>query len=176
VTGVAGIVGSTGATAATFGTAYGYFTYSGATAVGASGPIPFSTTVINSGVTNSGGTITVPNTGIYQVTVGITSDVTGPSAISTFALYLNNALFLGNGYISPSLYYAGTRLATQVLSDPGYRKYRVGMVSLSMTLALSAGDQLNIVNVSSGLRTLYPSAGFYGVGGPGAYITVIQIN
>lgn len=150
--------------------AYGYFNYNGATAIASSGAIPF-VTISNSGVTNSGGTITVPNTGIYQISFGVTQDSTA-TAISFFKLYLNGSPLLYSGSSFPATISVQN---VRKLTYP-YTAYRFGMLSLTVTASLSSNDQLTVINTSGATRVVYPPGGFYGVGGPGAYINVIQLQ
>jgi hypothetical protein len=161
-TGPTGATGTTGATGGNGVMSYGYFIYTGGTAIGVTGAIPF-TTVVSSGFTNSGtGVITAQNNGLYQITVGISQD-TRIKYYSNFQIYLNGV---------PALF--GPFLATMNL-DYGTGA-APGLISHTQTVTLGPSAPITIINGSGGNRYLYPPAGFYGIGGPGAFLTVFQIQ
>jgi hypothetical protein len=161
-TGVAGATGATGAMGQTGATGttgiaslnYGIFTTGTSQTVANGSVVPFGT-FANSGITNSSGTITVPNTGVYEISFGISPDLTLGNT-SIFTLYVNGST-LGGDYR---------------LSTPGGPSMQLGNVNIMLVVSLSASDQLTLVNDSGGSRTLSAPGGAT----PAAYLNIIQLQ
>jgi hypothetical protein len=146
VTGTTGATGPTGSIAS-----YGHF-YLISGSVPNGSPIPF-TTAINSGITYSGGTITVSNTGLYFITYGISP--TNNLTQSTFKLTVNGSNQGQAYYVSQS--HAGS-----------FNGSSVNTVILSLT----AGDQLQLVSTTG--STVY--FGYTANSLPGVFFDIIQLQ
>jgi hypothetical protein len=173
LTGTGGTAGNRGVTGASGATGTGFSDYiylsylpSPATTVPNGSPVPFVTTWSSpSGYSNAGGIVTVPNTGYYLISLGVTQDSVA-FQISIFTLY-RNGVSLGGNY----------RISTQNIASYTYAgvTYKViGLVSLTSLLQLSAGDTIQLVNESGVAVHLTPFAPY--TSGPGAYMTITQIQ
>jgi hypothetical protein len=170
ITGSTGMLGISGRTGnAGFGSeSYGIFVYQDTgTAIANGAAIPFVVGAFpgsSLGITNSSGTLTVSNTGIYWISFGIGQD-SSATTVTICSLYLNGS-FLGDEY----------RLSTySLMATTGFGVYTnaTGLTSLSCVLSLSAGDQIAVINESGASRRFLPPVLF---GKQSAYLSIVQLQ
>ncbi len=140
---------------------YGFFTF-GTGSVNYNAPVGFGT-VSNSGITNSGGLITVPNTGVYLVTYGINMGTIARTGL--FTLYVNT----GSGFVSQGYNFN----VGQLRNPPGLYNW-ITQSSQTVILSLPANAQIELRNETTGVYSVQLSQ----IGYPqvGAYLDIIQLQ
>jgi hypothetical protein len=157
-TGATGITGATGADGVSSVNSmnFGSFSYSDdTTSIANGGQVPFVSNAYFKGITNSGGTITIPATGVYQVGFGFCAD-SATSGTSIFSLYVNG-VFVSSDY----------RLSTECNY---YYNVTNGMINATVIMSLNAGDQLTLVNESGASRVISKPIGMIN-----AYLSINQL-